>query len=72
LLTLGNILHGSVVDATGLGNNNLLLTMWWMVDVAVSDALLQSSALSGKVSCTIIVEVGIAGGDSSGRWHRQV
>jgi hypothetical protein len=30
LLTLRNILHGSVVNAASLGNDHLLRTTWWV------------------------------------------
>jgi hypothetical protein len=71
LLALGNILHCSVVDATGLCNSNLLMTTWRMVDVAQSSALLQSGALLGEVASLTIVETDIAGGGPSGRRRRQ-
>jgi hypothetical protein len=59
----GNILHGSVVDATGLGNGNLLMTL--------SVVPLWSSAIMSKVASSITVEADMAGGGSSIRWHRQ-
>jgi hypothetical protein len=40
LLALGIILHGSVVDAASLRNDNLLITTWQVSDVALSDVLL--------------------------------
>jgi hypothetical protein len=42
LLTLWNVLHSGVVDVARLGNSNLLLTTWWMTDVAHSSVLLWS------------------------------
>jgi hypothetical protein len=45
LLTLENVLHGGVVDATGLCNGHLLRTTWWMSDVALSGILLRHGAL---------------------------
>jgi hypothetical protein len=44
--SFGNILHGSVVDASDLGNSSLLLTTGQIVDVAMSCVLLWSGALS--------------------------
>jgi hypothetical protein len=44
----------------GLGNNKLLLTMGWMVDVTLSCILLWSSALSGKMPSTTTVEAEVA------------
>jgi hypothetical protein len=71
LLTLGNILHGSIVDATGLDNGNLLVTTWWMVDVAMSGVLLRSGAVSGKIASTTTVEVDGVKDGSSSQWRRQ-
>jgi hypothetical protein len=48
LLTHGNILYGSVVDATGLGNGNLQRTL--------SVVLLRSSAITSKVASSTTVE----------------
>jgi hypothetical protein len=50
LLTLRNILHGSVVDAAGLRNIHLLQTTWWMSDVALRGILLWHGALSSEVA----------------------
>jgi hypothetical protein len=41
LLTLRNILHGSVVDAVGLHHDYLLRTTWQRGDVALHGTLLQ-------------------------------
>jgi hypothetical protein len=71
LLILRDVLHGSIVDVVGLGNGNLLLTTWWMTDMAMSGVLLQSSTLSGKVDSTIIIEADMASGGSSGWWRGQ-
>jgi hypothetical protein len=68
LLTLYDVLHGGVVDVTGLGNNNLLLTMWWMIDVTLSAIPLRSGALLSELASTTIVEADIAGGSLSGWW----
>jgi hypothetical protein len=71
LLTLENILHGSVVDATGFCNGHLLWTTWRMGDVAQSGILLRRGALPSKVARTTIIEAGVAGGGPSDRWCRQ-
>jgi hypothetical protein len=68
LLALRNILHCSVVDATGLGYHDLLQTMSWMVDVALSCVLPWSGALLSEVAGTTIVEAGGGGGSQS--WWR--
>jgi hypothetical protein len=70
MITLGNILHSSVVDAIGLCNGNLLMTTWWLSDVALSGILLRSGALSSEVAQATTVEAGVAGGGSSYQWHR--
>jgi hypothetical protein len=72
LLTLGNILHGSVLGMTGVCNSNLLITTWRMVGVALSSALLQSGALPGEVASLTTVEADITrgGGGPSGEWCR--
>jgi hypothetical protein len=70
LLTLRNILHGSVDDATGLCNDNLLLTMWRVTDVALSGVLLRSGVLLGEVSSMTVVEADMTEGDSMGWWCR--
>jgi hypothetical protein len=78
LLTLGNILHSSLVDATTSGGHALLLAMgWrvgvvamgWRVGVALSWVLLWSRALSSEVTGKAIVEAGVGGGSHS-RWYR--
>jgi hypothetical protein len=71
LLTLGSILHSSVVDVTDLCNDNFLITTWWLSDVALSSILLRSGALSSKVAWVTTVEAGVAGGGSHGRWRTQ-
>jgi hypothetical protein len=70
-LAIGNVFHSDVVDATGLDNNPLLRTMWWMGDVALSGFLLGRGALSREVARAATVEAGMAEGGSSGRWRRQ-
>jgi hypothetical protein len=50
LLTLGNVLHGGVVDAADLRNGHLLRTTWWLSDVPLSGFLLQCRALSSEVA----------------------
>jgi hypothetical protein len=72
LLALENILHGSVVDATGLRNSHLLRTMWWMGDVALRGGLLRRGALSSEVARATTVEAGVAEGGLNSRWCRQV
>jgi hypothetical protein len=72
LLALENVHHGGVVDVTGLHNGHLLWTAWRMSDVALSGILLQRGALPIEVARVTTVEVGVAGGSSSGRWCRQV
>jgi hypothetical protein len=72
LLALGNILLGGVVDKPGLYNNNLLLTVWWMGDMALSGVLPRHNAIVGVVASTTTVEADKTRGSSSGRWHRQV
>jgi hypothetical protein len=37
MFTLGNILHGGIVDMTDRGSNNLLLATGQIVDVAMHD-----------------------------------
>jgi hypothetical protein len=71
LLTLRNTLHDIVVDAVALGNSNLLMTTWWVTDVALSGVLLWCGAFSGEVARTTAVEADVAGGGSSSRCHRQ-
>jgi hypothetical protein len=71
LLTLRNILYGSVLDAVGLGNHNLLLTTLKIVDVVLSGVLLWSGALSGEVASMTVVDTDAAGGGSSDLWRRQ-
>jgi hypothetical protein len=71
LLTLRNILHGSVVDVAGLRNSHLLRTTWWMSDVALRGSLLRCGALSSEVARATTVEAGVARGGSSGRWCMQ-
>jgi hypothetical protein len=68
LLTLGNILHGSVVDMIGLCNDHLLRTTWRLSDVALSSILLRRGALSSEVARVTTVEAGVARGGSNGRW----
>jgi hypothetical protein len=63
LLFHRNILHGSVFDAIGLGNGNLLMTL--------SVVLLRSSTIMSKVASSTTVEADVVSGCSSGRWHRQ-
>jgi hypothetical protein len=70
LLTLRNILHGSVVDTSRLGNDTLLCTTVWIVDVAMSNVLPRSRAVLGEMARTTTIEADVAGGDSSGRWRR--
>jgi hypothetical protein len=72
LLALENILHGGVVDATGLGNDHLMGTTWLMSDVTLCGRLLQCGAVLSEVARATTVEAGVAGGGSSGRWCRQV
>jgi hypothetical protein len=72
LLALGNILHGSVVDAAGLCNGHLLQTTWRMGDVAQSGIHLWRGALPSKVARMTTIEAGVAGGGPNGRWCRQV
>jgi hypothetical protein len=71
LLALRNILHGSVVDTTGLRNNHLLRTTWRRGDVALHDTLLRRGALVSEVDRATTVEPSVAGGGPSGRWCRQ-
>jgi hypothetical protein len=72
LLSIRNIFHGSVVDATGLRHDHLLRTTWWMSDVALRDLLLWHGALSSEVARATTVEAGVAGCSPSGRGCRQV
>jgi hypothetical protein len=58
-LALEDVLYSGVVDTTGLGNGNLLMTL--------SALLLQSSAIMSKVASSTTVEADMAGGCSSGR-----
>jgi hypothetical protein len=60
LLALGDVLHSGVIDAAGLGNGNLLMTL--------SVVLLRSSAITSKVASLTIVEADVARGCSSSRW----
>jgi hypothetical protein len=71
LLALGNVLHGSVVDTTGLCNGHLLQTIWQMGDVVLSGILLRRRALSSEVARATTGEAGVARGGSHGRWRRQ-
>jgi hypothetical protein len=50
LLALGNVLHGSLVDAVGSYNSHLLRTTGRMGDVAMSGILLQRGAFLSKVA----------------------
>jgi hypothetical protein len=70
LLTLGNILHGCIVNTAGLRNSHLLRTTWWMSDVGLSGILLCRSALPSEVARVTTVEAGVAGDGPSGRWRR--
>jgi hypothetical protein len=72
LLTLRNVLCGSVVDMGNHGNSNLLVTTWGIGDMAMGGVLLWSSAVSGKMASTTTVEADGAGGGSSSQWCRQV
>jgi hypothetical protein len=71
LLALGNILHGSVVDAADLHHGHLLRTTWWMSDVALRGILLWRGALSSEVAQATTVEAGAAEGGPSSRGCRQ-
>jgi transketolase C-terminal domain/subunit len=68
MFALGNILHGGIVDLVSPGSNILLLAMGWMVDVAMSSVLLQSSAVSSKMIRMTTVEADVGGGSSS-QWR---
>jgi hypothetical protein len=70
-LALGNVVHSSIVDVADLGNGHLLQTTWWMGGVALSGVLFWRRALFSEVALVTIVEAGVAGGGSSGRWRRQ-
>jgi hypothetical protein len=52
---------------TSPGSDNFLLTMRWMVDVALSSVLPWSSALSREVASTTTIKADGAGGGSSSR-----
>jgi hypothetical protein len=68
LLALGNILHGTVVDATGLRNSHPLRTTWWRDDAALRGHLLRRGALPSEVARATTVAAGVARSGSSGRW----
>jgi hypothetical protein len=70
-LALGNVFHGGAIDMAGLANSHLLWTTWWMGGVALTGVFLGRGALSSEVARAAIVEAGMAGGGSGGRWHRQ-
>jgi hypothetical protein len=69
MFALENILHGGIVDIVDPGSNNLLLVMGWMVDVAMSGGLHQSSTFSNKMANRTAIEEDVGGGSSS-RWRR--
>jgi hypothetical protein len=71
LLTLMNIIHCSVVDATSPSNRNLLLSTWWLVHVALSHVLPWSGALSSEVAGVTTIEADVVRGGSNDWWHRQ-
>jgi hypothetical protein len=50
LVALGDILHGSAVDAAGLHHGHLLRTTWRRGDVALCDTLLRCEALTSEVA----------------------
>jgi hypothetical protein len=66
LLTLGNILHGCIVDTADLRNSHLRWITWWMSDVVLSDILLWRGALSSEVARATTTEAVVAGGGPSG------
>jgi hypothetical protein len=66
LLALRDILHGSVVDTTGLCNGHLLWTTWRVSGVALSSILFRCGALSSKMARATTVQIGVARGGSSG------
>jgi hypothetical protein len=71
LVTLGNVLHGGVVNVTSPSGDSLLLTMWWVTDVALSGVLLRCGSLSCKVARTTVVQADVVGGGADGQWHGQ-